>query len=333
MVWRSRSQEAATLRLARMGILVNHPGRYRPRNYIPYWGLRHVTFPQGTRVTRRALALAKAAGRLGEVVVAPKATGANVLLEADPQPLALVALRIDGRRHFKTAALDSITRLRNLRTLDLCSTSINDQTGHGIFGLRHLRDLALSRTQIGPAGVAAICRMANLRGLDIARDPNMTDALARRLLTLPRLTSLVISHCPISSRAFYNTPAQPRLMSLSIARTRCDDVCMKSIVRDRKLVYLNVDGTRVGDRGLHWLRNTGLEMVSAIHSRVTAAGAAKLYWQNNKSLLNVFITNASVHKGLAVFWNSGDITTWVKPAPTPGPGPPKGVIIRNVTVP
>ncbi len=328
---RTAARMAADRQLDAMGLLGKHPRR----NTVVITAVEPdgITFQPGMRVTARALSLAKTADRLKRVVVAKKVAGVGLLIRSDPQPLALRSLRIDGCEQFSNRTLASFARFSNIKHLVVCTPSLDDNNGSALFHLRRLRSIAVSRARLGPAGIAAICRMRHLREVSIDRDAAMTNVLAGKLLSMPQLTSLCIAHCPVTSAAFHRLAPQPHLKMLLIPGTECDNRCMKYISDDRNLRYLSIDETRIGDRGLHWCRNTRLETVSAIHSRVTAAGAANLYWQNNRRLLNVFITNASVHKGLAVFWNSGDITTWVKPAPKPGPGPPKGLIIRSVTIP
>jgi Leucine-rich repeat (LRR) protein len=96
--------------------------------------------------------------------------------------------------------LPRVARHRNLHSLDLSHSNIDDEALRSLSGMPDLRSLDLSETKITDAGVAVLAEHRNLQSLDLSQT-GVTDVALPPLVKLPYLSQLDLRETQITEAA------------------------------------------------------------------------------------------------------------------------------------
>jgi beta-lactamase regulating signal transducer with metallopeptidase domain/Leucine-rich repeat (LRR) protein len=175
-------------------------------------------------------------------------------LEAMPQ-LSLLSLGNEGR--LTDAALASIGKLKNLKSLSLSSYAGSEQLGRMKFsadgvrrliGLQQLEELHL----VGHAVPAEALEFARLKSLSLGHD-EVDDACAARIATLQDLRSLVLVYTKITDDGLKNIAELPALARLQLDSRIITDAGIGHLKRLSAMQHISLRATHLTDASLRHL--------------------------------------------------------------------------------
>jgi serine/threonine protein kinase len=180
---------------------------------------------------------------------APAATIASLPWSPKLSNLALKGIRLSTTQ-MNGLCSNHIAKLHSLQTLDLARTNIDDD------GMHHLKDLPLTSLSlagdslIGDPSLISICRMSQMRNLQLNNTNITSDGIAR-LCYLRRLQVLNLDHTHITDQGIHQivrTFAKTRsLEELDIAGTLVTDKGIADISRLPSLKTLSISGLGITD--------------------------------------------------------------------------------------
>lgn len=194
---------------------------------------------------------------------------------------ALVTLNLAGTR-FGDGGLARL-HLRNVRSLDLSNSFVNDKGIAAIAQWNMLGKLKLRSTGASDASLAQLARLPRLVELDLS----YTDAADATLTALGKHSQLSMLHlngCPVTDAHLDSLAESPVLTCLSLEETVVGDVGISRLSGCRALVRLVLNRTRVTDRVLQALRPmTSLIYVEAEHTEISRAALEEFRSRRTKS--------------------------------------------------
>jgi Leucine-rich repeat (LRR) protein len=166
-------------------------------------------------------------------------------LLSDQDLSSITVVRLDGAE-IKSGDLAALSELPQLGGLHLCDAKVSDSAIADINGLRHLRQLDLSRTEI---------RNVRLNSLPLLQDLNLTGN---------QIEQIVLSDLPT-------------LQSLNLGFSTANDEDLKGLVTIPSLESLDLRNTKVTDNGLaHLCGLPNLKTVYVYSTAVTREGTSLL---------------------------------------------------------
>jgi len=186
----------------------------------------------------------------------------RLLLREDP------SVTDDSLRHLAGA--------KNLRILDLISTSVEGPGLQHIAPLHRLEELWIGRTPLTDEGMRYIAQMRGLKLLYLS-DTNVTDAGLANLSALTSLERLQISGTAVTDKGLAPLANLTNLRALDLDRTGIQGSGLRHIAQLRNLEELWLDMTHLTDENLeHLTKLSSLKTLSVYQTEVTDAGVAEL---------------------------------------------------------
>jgi Leucine-rich repeat (LRR) protein len=176
------------------------------------------------------------------------------------------------------AGLRHLQGLRALRKLNLSGGPITDTGAEVLAGMSRLRELNLYRAELTNAGLARLAALRELESLDL-RYSRVTAAGVEKLRAALPKTRVEFSGGARGSKTKAGLPAKldPKVRTLSLARSSVSDADMRALAALRGLEELDLEGTEIGDLGLAELRGlTGLKKLRLGSTTVSDRGLASL---------------------------------------------------------
>jgi hypothetical protein len=188
--------------------------------------------------------------------------------------------------------------LPNLKGLTLFWTrKITDTTAERLGRLRQLKSLSIWGTQIDDAGFAHVKGLIRLEHLSIGAN-HITDAGLANIRDLTRIEELDLWEDAVTDAGLVNIEPLTRLRSLSLQGQRLTDAALSHIRNLRELKKLSVRSDSIGDLGIENVRGLiHLESLSLLYSDMTDAALANLDGMANLTQLDLtgsFITDAGL---------------------------------------
>lgn len=190
-----------------------------------------------------------------------------------------------------------VTRLPDLKELDLSNTEITDAGLACLSKLANLEKLELRATQVTTRGLAHVKNYIHLRSLDLA-NTRVGQEGARQIAELPHLEELDLRLARISDAALAHVRECPRLRRLRLAGTGITDEGLRDLAGLSGLEELDLRGTEISDAGLQDLQNlSSLKRLQLDEAPITDAGLEHLHRLPNLthlSLMNTQISDAAL---------------------------------------
>ena len=176
------------------------------------------------------------------------------------------------------ADLAPVSRMTELRELDIGQTNLTDAGLAGLGHLPKLRRLGLSSSSITDAGLAHLRELKALENLSLDFTRHVTGAGFAHLAALPALKRLHLYQSPVTDEGLAQLAGAPALEYLNLNLTNVTDAGMVHLTRLPRLKELNLQNTAVTDEGLK-----ALEPIKTLRATdfigspgVTSAGEARL---------------------------------------------------------
>ena len=145
--------------------------------------------------------------------------------------------------------LAELSRLPNVRALNLMDPDLTDAGLAHLSGLPNLRGLHLGGTQVTDAGLAHLSGLANLRVLDLSLI-RVTDAGLAHLSGLANLRELTLRDTKVTDAGLARLSRLPKLRLLNLRSTQVTDAGLAHLSRLANLRELTLWDTKVTDAGL-----------------------------------------------------------------------------------
>ncbi|HWG47854.1 MAG TPA: protein kinase [Gemmataceae bacterium] len=205
---------------------------------------------------------------------------------------ALTTLKLD-HTGVTDQGLTCLAGLPELTELALTNTKVTDAGMKPLAEAKQLRSLALQHTAVGDAGIKHLAGLSQLHSL-LLYGRNVTDAGMADLGRLHGLSLLRLDNTAITDAGLRNLTGltEMRNLGLNLSRKVGDDG-MKSVAQFKRLIALDLAGTRVTDRGLQEL--SGLKRLNTLQLgsvRMTDVGAKALKELRDLHMLS--ISNADI---------------------------------------
>jgi Leucine-rich repeat (LRR) protein len=172
------------------------------------------------------------------------------------------------------AAVAELSRMKGLVSLKLASTPMGDGLGK-LEGLDKLKELDLSNTRVGDAGLEGVLRSRNIKTLNLA-NAHVTDMGVMQLRGLKGLEVLRLSGTSISDRSVDTFAGLRSLVRLDLSRTAVGDGIAR-IGGHALLAHMHLGDTNVGDAGVQGLSHcAGLATLDLSGTSVGDDGVAHL---------------------------------------------------------
>lgn len=151
------------------------------------------------------------------------------------------------------SALYALSKLTELKTLNLSHTEITDNAMLPILKLKSLTTLQLRRTKLSAKALMQLKALTNLRHLDLD-DTATNDGALEAFSKLPNLDSLELRNTKISDKGLEHLQNSKSLTSLSLSGT---DISGRGLAFIAKLKLTNLDlwDTKVPAGGIENLKN------------------------------------------------------------------------------
>jgi hypothetical protein len=194
-----------------------------------------------------------------------------------------------------------VSRMRNLKKLELYDTQLGDQSLEILSKLANLQELNIHSTQITDDGLRFLRGFTELVSLDLGGSSPVTDDGLKYLEPLRKLEWLQLSESQFSDYAFVHLrhltqldhlfigwstitglgfkhlSKLSRLESLFAAESQFTDEGLRYLAPFKRLKDLNLCSTKVTDKGLKYLKGLSkLKTLSLDGTRVTKEAKSKL---------------------------------------------------------
>jgi Leucine-rich repeat (LRR) protein len=157
----------------------------------------------------------------------------------------------DSGANSKTLRLLEENRLLLSLNVSGCSKLVSED--FDIIGkMVQLRHLNLGATCIDERNYPSICKLRNLKSLDIGC--TAIQSFSPLLDHLPQLEGLILAATSVTDKAFNSIPPRHRLKELDLSDTAITDAAIASLVRLSNLRILKLSNTRITDKGLRLLQ-------------------------------------------------------------------------------
>lgn len=166
--------------------------------------------------------------------------------------------RLTGRRvEAAGGRVGELFGRRGLRRLDLSGSGLNDaellDLQPALESLPNLDELALRRSRVSGAGLAALGNLRQLHGLDLLGSPVSDDGL-EQLRPLLRLSRLGLAETRVTDAGLRHLEPFENLQILWLGRTKITDACIPHLGRLKQLALLSLEQTEISDAGLRRLQ-------------------------------------------------------------------------------
>jgi len=147
--------------------------------------------------------------------------------------------------------------------------------------LPHFHDLLsldVSASDLTDAGLESLRRCIKLKYINANCCLTVRGSCLRSLASLPNLTSLDLSGCPVDPACFRYLPQMPKLRFLAIDKTTAKQEEIKQIGQCHSLAVLRLSGCReLNDQSISFLSTLkNLDQLDIRQSQVSVAGLKKL---------------------------------------------------------
>jgi hypothetical protein len=227
------------------------------------------------------------------------------ITDEDLEQLSLVVdlewLDLRSCKNVTDMGMSYVSRMSNIKKLELYDTQIGDQSLEHLSSLANLQDLNIHSTQVTDDGLRLIRCFPELESLDLGGSSPITDGGLQYLEPLRKLESLELSESrfsdhalvhlkhltrlellyiawtPITGAGFKHLSKLSRLETLFAAESQFTDEGLKYLTPFSLLNSLGLSRTNVTDKGLRHLECLSkLKTLSLDGTRVTKQGKAKL---------------------------------------------------------
>jgi serine/threonine protein kinase len=199
-----------------------------------------------------------------------------------------------GRTRVTDEGVKRLTSLPHLTSLMLPDTKVTNAGMKHIGEMKHLQALELNTTQVGDDGLKHLVGLTKLRTLGLSR-ARVTDAGMIHIGRLPGLAILNLDHTAITDAGLKNLTDLPRLSNLGLFSARgITDEGMKTVAQMKRLMSLDLAGTRVTDQGLQELaRCVRFASLRLGGLKVTDAGVKSLSRMSKLMVLDLSRTDVT----------------------------------------
>ena len=264
----------------------------------------------GTRVTQNGVAsLQKALPKCRIVVGAPETTGGSAEHHAaewvlgaggivslkskagtvdiddtnklPEQPFTVRQIDLTGNKKICNEDLQNLQGLRELRRLALTDTQVSDEGLVHLQGLVSLWAVHLHGTRITDRGLESLKGLSNLQGLGLTRTA-VTGSFLQHFQGHPALTVLELDSSQVNDQGLQWLKGLPNLDRLQIAHTRITDAGMQHLKHLSKLRSLHASDIPITDAGLESLQTLQeLENLELCVTQVNDAGMKSIGMLHN----------------------------------------------------
>jgi hypothetical protein len=224
----------------------------------------------------------------------------DALGDADLRSIAtldrLVTLRLRGTAILDGPSLAHLTRLGNLRSLNLVGCHLDERGIMHLGRLTALRELSLQGSHLSDAGLGFLNSLTSLESLDLMAT-GVSDRGCAHLEGLTGLRRLNLSQNRITDQGIRHLATLNRLDYLWLDDTEASDGGLHHLKGLSSVGLLSLDGTKVTDRGLQELRGmSSLSALSVRSTRVSQTGVDLL--RRALPALRVYVTEGREKKGI-----------------------------------
>jgi hypothetical protein len=193
---------------------------------------------------------------------------------------------------FSDSGLAVLAQCHALDELHLENFRLSDAGIAQLVGLKRLRILGVSETNITDVALDAVGRMTSLESLGLNACDNITDYGVARLASLTRLRGLGLGHTRITGTGFDQLTRLSDLHDLYLSGAQINDTGMAHLANLKQLQNLDLSSTNITDAGLVDLaRMSSLESVNLRFCKVTDEGVSHLPGWTKLRHLNLSDTN------------------------------------------
>ncbi|MCC6510837.1 MAG: hypothetical protein IT423_17165 [Pirellulaceae bacterium] len=132
----------------------------------------------------------------------------------------------------------------SLQKLELTGSKVTSAGVQKLAGLKNLYTLHLSNTQVDDSGLKALSQLSNLGILSLA-NTKVTDAGVAELAAIPRLEMLTLDGTAITDEALKTISKMTNLVELTLTYTKVTDVGAEYLKSLTKLERLKIHETQV----------------------------------------------------------------------------------------
>jgi N-acyl-D-amino-acid deacylase len=187
--------------------------------------------------------------------------------------------------------VETVTELPDVEVLSFAGCSIRDESIARIAGLKRLRDLDLSYTDITDAGVGRLGVLTDLQRLDLTAT-EIGDEGLKHLAGLTRLQHLRLNYGRFTDKGVAALAGLRSLSTLEVARSRVTDSSVDTLAALPGLRHLNLDYTAISDAGVAKLAaaRPELESLRLDTANLTDAAIEPLLTLRRLAELNLYHT-------------------------------------------
>jgi len=176
--------------------------------------------------------------------------------------------------------LRPLSKLAELRTLNLHRTGISDAGVEHLQGLRRLTTLTIGDTRITNSGLKALTALPQLELIGL-HGTRVNDGGVIHLKAFPQLKSLFLSKSEVTDEGLKTIKGLADLELLWLAESRITDAGLAQLAALPKLKSLSLPKTAITDEGLvHLSGLKELVYLDVRGTRVTASGLSRLTAKN-----------------------------------------------------
>lgn len=198
---------------------------------------------------------------------------------------SLQALRFVGGEPGSTAPLDCILRQPNLLILDLSGIPLSDGDFKVIAGLKKLRNLQISSSNISQRALFDSKLLGRLEAVGLIGLQNCTPVL-EALVPSQKLKSLTLTSANLTKSDFGLIAKMSGLQSLDLGGTKLDDSDLKRLTKLTQIRYLNLFGTQITPKSVPTLHQFPSLSLVVLSPEVDAAYFGTMQPLQKKELRN-----------------------------------------------
>lgn len=160
-----------------------------------------------------------------------------------------------GNTQASDSGLEFLSRLENLRLLELHGTNVTDRGLRHLNSLTNLRTLDLGDTKITDAGLQQLAGLVNLEELRIG-GTQITNGGLRHLNSFEKLKCLELNQTAVTNSGLANLSSMTGLKELDLYRTRITDAGLQHLAVLTNLETLYLRETPITRAAVNRLRQT-----------------------------------------------------------------------------
>lgn len=197
---------------------------------------------------------------------------------------------------------DLLSRLSNLRALDLSGTKVTDQSLKIVASLSQLERLDLSDTLVTDSGLARLGGLVNLTSLNLTKT-KISDEALDTAGQFQALLALYLGQTEVSDAGLETLTVLPKLRFLDLNHTSVSDAGMGTLGSIATLQTLDLRGTKITDAGLVQLSGLPILSLLTLEETEVTLEAARVMAEKLPSFRNLTVDDED---GICVLTETGD---------------------------